>query len=212
MKICTFAGCDKELCAKGLCKVHYNMQRAGQPLHVIGTGSKARYANKTKICKFEGCANKHMAKGFCSTHYNQTLRHKMPYKVIARKGIPQKCTFADCDKQGFARGYCSMHYQRWRLNGDADIVRPKGRAKSNVNKVCSVHNCNNAHSAKGYCHKHYERNKKYGHPLGGHIRYTAPKSKYIDKAVQELNYSNFYDSEALRDCLPNYKEDDYEMV
>ena len=42
-------------------------------------------------------------------------------------GMFRKCKVIGCKSAGRARGYCTKHYQRWRIQGELEPMRLKGR-------------------------------------------------------------------------------------
>jgi len=70
---CTVAGCDAEVKAKGLCKMHYaRLLRHG---HVKTT----RRTQPVKACTVPGCSNHLYAKGMCNQHYLRSTRNTQRY-------------------------------------------------------------------------------------------------------------------------------------
>jgi len=66
MKKCKVEGCNRDHCAKGYCKTHYQQASHGK------TPGKIREISEKgsrEGCLVDGCANKHMAKGYCRRHY-----------------------------------------------------------------------------------------------------------------------------------------------
>lgn len=54
------------------------------------------------------------------------------------------CSIPDCDRPTLARGWCSMHWQRWKRNGDPNIVhapRDKTEAERFWAKVRKTDGC-----------------------------------------------------------------------
>jgi hypothetical protein len=62
---CKIEGCDREVRAKGYCRVHYKKWRRGEY-------GKARY----KTCKVEGCAKPRSQKAYCEEHYKSEFLKK----------------------------------------------------------------------------------------------------------------------------------------
>jgi hypothetical protein len=82
---CTFEGCDKERCARGLCVGHYRQQYRGTPLRPLyaprGRGSRGA----APTCSFEGCGRPNNGKGLCAAHRAQKARGRRLVPVGAAK-------------------------------------------------------------------------------------------------------------------------------
>ena len=87
---CSFPGCDRPHCAKGLCNSHYDQKYVrGLEPRPIEDPPPRRYK-----CSFQGCDRKHEAKGLCGAHYAQMaagkpltpIRVRRPGKLTAARG------------------------------------------------------------------------------------------------------------------------------
>ena len=98
MRICTVAGCDEWLYARGLCERHYWRMRRH------GTTDLAR----PHVCQVAGCERTDMhGHGLCVLHYTRVRRHG-----TTEQRWPDVCTAESCDGRVEARGLCRMHYAR----------------------------------------------------------------------------------------------------
>ena len=75
-----------------------------------------------------------------------------------------QCTIIGCGKPATARGWCPMHYRRWRVNGDPNIVHPRGRRPRQPEIPCTVEGCDRLAEARGWCGMHYMRWRTHGDP------------------------------------------------
>lgn len=66
--ICTYVGCDRLGNLKGLCRKHYQQQRAGR---LGAAGEYPERSTERGICAFQGCVSTQRAKGLCNRHYQQ---------------------------------------------------------------------------------------------------------------------------------------------
>jgi hypothetical protein len=71
------------------------------------------------------------------------------------------CSIEACGKSVIGRGLCSTHYSRWRIHGDATVVKPRN---TKVRGSCSTAGCQRPHHARGLCETHYWRQRVHGAP------------------------------------------------
>lgn len=129
-KKCSIDGCNRELLAKGFCRMHYNRIRIGNtdtsPNRLSGWGWNKRPAKNEK-CRVPDCGLSIFAKGFCRKHYAIVLRNGLNEEglPIYKKDMPKlMCLVEGCKDISKIKGLCLFHYVRHQ-NG-TDLLRPKG--------------------------------------------------------------------------------------
>lgn len=137
VKVCSVHGCHGDLCAKGLCKIHYDKFRRN------GTFKTA------KQCTVEGCNGNYYIKGYCTKHYQQIIRRG---KIIPDRKINIGCTVEGCTGKYYANGLCGKHYQQFRklggiLDSEGGIIEME---------VCTAKGCSKLARRKGLCNTHYK--------------------------------------------------------
>ncbi len=116
---CRVETCGGYVEGRGLCKLHYERERAGIPLD--GTRRTDRR------CLVEGCERAHLAKGLCVMHYQRDRRDGHPGpaepKPTGRRKLHDGCNVTDCRRQHRARGLCEAHVKElYRENPDPEVV------------------------------------------------------------------------------------------
>ena len=101
-KPCLVPECDKKVCAKGLCSMHYRRKTRGIPLDL------PKYGHTPKKCKADNCEKLRYRKAFCQEHWRLFTRG-LPFKAI---GL-DICKIEHCQGNALAQGLCGFHYQRW---------------------------------------------------------------------------------------------------
>lgn len=117
MKVCSFAGCNRERSRTGLCWPHRRQERKGAPLTTIQPRS-----SRDGSCSFEGCGRPIFRRRLCQWHSKcaQTGRELKPIKSLIRNnGNP--CSFAGCSLPAKCWTLCNGHANQKR-RGEA--VRP----------------------------------------------------------------------------------------
>ena len=79
-RICRIKNCNRELYAKGYCRMHYERLRR------TGSLKRITYLNKGKICKITGCDKPADVKGYCCMHYMRWRDHKSYKKPPSMRG------------------------------------------------------------------------------------------------------------------------------
>lgn len=74
------------------------------------------------------------------------------------------CSMNGCEKVNHARGLCMAHYRRWRLYGDASLMKRRQYPKRGV-EGCTIDGCTFMVCARGWCSKHYANFLRWGDPL-----------------------------------------------
>lgn len=86
-----------------------------------------------RICSIDDCEREHRARGLCKMHYDRRYKYKLIdiefplYNPLSprksRKSSLRICSVDDCERKHRGRGFCKKHYERWRKNGDPNIVK-----------------------------------------------------------------------------------------
>lgn len=95
------------------------------------------------------------------------------------------CSIVSCDNKPLARGWCSKHYQRWKNNGDPEVVTVRIK-----DTMCQVVDCGeHPKIVRGYCLKHYQMLVKNGDPQrkvksgpNGHLTDEERFLTYVEKS------------------------------
>ena len=77
IRLCSFAGCDNRLRARGLCNGHYQQERQGRKLTTL------RKFNQ--VCSFGQCGRRAVSRGLCTSHASQRNRGQ-ELKAIRKSG------------------------------------------------------------------------------------------------------------------------------
>lgn len=148
-KVCSVEGCGRSAVAKGLCKPHYDMQRAH------GRTDYVPVLMNTTRCLAVGCQDLARQKGLCDRHYQRLRKYGDPNHVPA-KVSDGPCKVAGCTKQATSRGLCPAHYKAMQRHGD-----PTVRKNNSVRRPCAVDGCGSL-TTRTYCNAHEKRFKRYG--------------------------------------------------
>ncbi len=116
---CRVEACGRYVEGRGLCKLHYNRDRADIPLE----GRERR----ERRCSLDGCEKTHLAKGWCQLHYARVCRDGHPGPVepkpTGRRKLHNGCNMTDCRRQHRARGLCESHVKElYREHPDPAVV------------------------------------------------------------------------------------------
>jgi hypothetical protein len=149
MKTCTFEGCERKYCAKGLCKVHNNILKKEGSLRPILVPCQKLTLRVTRFCSIEGCGKKHEAKGLCKYHWSKQYYNR-PNGVLRQRNSSKECSVTDCKNSACSHSYCQKHYYRWRTNGTTELIPRSVARKECLHKGCDTKKYNG-----GYCYKHY---------------------------------------------------------
>lgn len=107
---CRFDGCDRHVCAKGLCQTHYHQERRGEELRPIsGKGGALR---RLGMCEAPDCDRPAKAKGYCSAHRKQLARGEELRPI--RVHVEKQCAGPDCERTAQSQGLCGAHYAQSR--------------------------------------------------------------------------------------------------
>lgn len=91
---CSFSGCQKKHCARGLCNAHWQQQNLGKPLTPLRMPVQG--------CDYPGCTSKHYGKRLCSRHFERI--HKNNLTLEAYLGLLEKqdyrCAICRSDTPG----------------------------------------------------------------------------------------------------------------
>lgn len=86
IELCTIAGCDARLMAKGLCAGHYQRVRIhGDPqVHVPLRANSKRQSGHRGTCSVDGCERESRVRrrAYCNTHYQRWRNHGDPMKTV----------------------------------------------------------------------------------------------------------------------------------
>lgn len=188
IRICSVDGCERNHCAKGLCKMHWKR------MHNTGT-TEARVLRSDLQCTVNGCDDAQSSVGLCRLHYIRK-RRTGSFDVTREKNTGKVCRWPDCKKvlDGHAaKGLCQTHYTHWRKFGDFEPKRQQNKgltcvaigcekklSNHDARQMCGLHyqawrkanlvrcmvqHCENpADGANGMCQRHYKRTIKYGSP------------------------------------------------
>lgn len=130
IKWCSFEGCDRRHCAKGLCSTHYCQMRKGQDLKPI--------AARRKGCRVDNCKFPHDSLGFCRRHYRAHLRGVNVTEMRVREDAELvQCSVADCNNTVLATGLCRPHYARKHVGLPIDapmVPRQLGSGYGHIDK------------------------------------------------------------------------------
>jgi hypothetical protein len=124
---CSFKGCSRKVRAKGLCKTHYENQKAGKTLKPIGKRVQQKH------CSFPECDRPHFSKGYCKSH-DQQRRRGIELKALYQSKNTYRCTIENCNKRGKASGFCTWHYQRFNKAPECP-----SKCKPAEEKLCAFH-------------------------------------------------------------------------
>jgi len=91
---CSVPECERRVCARGLCKMHWQRQQR--------TGLLDRPQMPERICSVDGCEKRHLAHGLCSAHLRRWQRHGDPLAGRAnnKQGTAVERFWAKIDKDG----------------------------------------------------------------------------------------------------------------
>lgn len=82
-KLCEFMGCNNSVCAKGLCRPHYDQSWRGEELRPLAPRQRATFpGGGEEYCAIEWCENKNVTGGLRGTHYGIAWRMRIPYKEL----------------------------------------------------------------------------------------------------------------------------------
>lgn len=149
--ICSVAGCDRQVLARGWCTLHYSRwSRTGT------TEESAPY--EPAACSAAGCDRKAVARGWCNTHYSR-------WRLTGTTDDPVKpqsayCEVNGCDRAATKRRMCDKHYRRLLHTGTTEIEHEYGAPKP----PCIVEGCELPGTPRGtgLCYKHYRRQYRHG--------------------------------------------------
>lgn len=143
--LCTEAGCEKPVQARGLCNRHYKAWlRAGKP-----AGPPRKSAVEVP-CHAAGCDAPAKVRGYCGRHYKQHVRAGL----LDTGGEVRVCSVDGCQRRVSARSLCHGHYIRWSRTGDVRQDVPLQRPER---EQCSVGECERGVHSRGWCRAHYAR-------------------------------------------------------
>ena len=103
--ICSVAGCDGSVLARGWCGKHYLSLRERPP------------------CSFGECNRPQFCHQLCNSHNNQRLRGKelTPLRSLQRYHGAD-CLIDDCHAPASTQGLCKKHYRRVERHGDPNTL------------------------------------------------------------------------------------------
>ena len=160
-KGCTVAGCDAgKRVARGMCWLHYQRWRRGQPLEPPNQRTMER---PVKPCAIADCDRDAKCRGLCHLHY-QRWRKGRPVD-----GAPwaeeQHCSIEGCVDTVRARGMCRLHYERWRRGHPMTPPKRRGRRPMRNVGACILDGCDRRQYSRHLCRNHYSvdlRKRKQG--------------------------------------------------
>jgi hypothetical protein len=148
MVLCSFDGCETRAIARGLCRAHYDQQRAGKELHPV----KSRKRVPHRICSFEGCGRPYQAKGLCDGHYQQVKAGKELTALRVHVDHGDTCLVEGCSRPHYRGGRCYTHHDPRRSLDDS--VPIAGRCDQGG--PCAVPGCDLTAISRGLCKPHYK--------------------------------------------------------
>lgn len=123
--ICTYPDCGRKHVARGWCHVHYELERAGEPMRPI-----KQYGKRDPVCSYDGCGQKTAAVGLCTGHYRQKALGKQlkPLRFVRTPKYEPGllCEFDGCDRAPKSRGLCAAHYAQLLRSGNPWALTPIG--------------------------------------------------------------------------------------
>lgn len=111
-KVCSVAGCERNIQARRLCSMHYSRQR----IHgEIGPVDEFRRSHRDAVCSVIGCGQKRRKREWCASHYSQWKRLG-EVKPFSRKWAdPSPCLVCQSPPGYGHRQFCSgACYFLWR--------------------------------------------------------------------------------------------------
>jgi hypothetical protein len=130
MKICEVEDCERQVMARGWCRLHYSRwYKTGD----TGPAGLKRLPDHAP-CQVEGCDQPNFANGYCEMHRWRVREHGDPGpagKLGTRRRKPQvQCSVDGCERPARSKGYCYLHYGRVARGADlgpaGTLVRAKG--------------------------------------------------------------------------------------
>jgi hypothetical protein len=120
MRICTFPGCGREHCARGLCNTHYRQQRETGNLRPIRPVLNSH--DETLRCQFDGCERDQYSRGYCSGHYQQNKTgslHSLPdiEDEVSYIGVHMRCRRLWGPAHLFPCVQCGDQAKHWAYDG-----------------------------------------------------------------------------------------------
>jgi hypothetical protein len=142
---CSFPGCGRPHLAKGLCRGHYEQQRAKRALQPLPSRPRGDPA-----CSFVGCGNVAVNRGLCQAHANQRKKGQSLCPLRPFYGTQGPCRFDGCSKPRAVGGFCAGHAAQYYGGRPlAPLFKPK--------MGCDFPGCTKRHFALGYCQGHWRQ-------------------------------------------------------
>jgi hypothetical protein len=142
---CSFPGCNRAHCAKGLCRSHYGQQSRRETLRPLGPRSREQAE-----CNFDSCGKAAVNKGLCQAHANQRKKGQPLRPLRPFYGTKGSCRFDGCSKPRVTGGFCAGHAAQYYSGRPlAPLFKPKAG--------CDFPGCKKRHFALGYCQGHWRQ-------------------------------------------------------
>src|SRR5215218_8515787 len=139
---CSFPGCHRAHCAKGLCRSHYTQQKATGALRPLR--SRVR---EERRCSFEGCGEAAVNKGLCQGHHAQRKKGQ-PLRHVDPSTAPKvRADLMAVRSRGRGEGSARAMLPNITAGGRWLLFRPR--------VGCDFPGCAKRHFALGYCQGHW---------------------------------------------------------
>lgn len=128
-RTCSFQGCEKKHCARGLCNAHWQQQRHGWELRPLRV-------HPTK-CDYPGCSDKHYGRNLCKTHFERIWKNGLTLNEYLDRLSEQRGTCAVCgSEEPGGKGY-------WHVDHDHSCCSTPARsACGSCVRGLLCHHCN----------------------------------------------------------------------